>query len=1031
MPELPTGTVTFLFTDIEGSTRLLEHLGDDTYDKVLGQHHRIIREAIASHHGVEVDTEGDAFFVVFADASEAVAMVVAAQIALGRLTWTDQAAIRVRMGLHTGPGRLGGEGYVGLAVHQAARICSAAHGGQVVASAAVRLAAGDMAGGASWRSLGRHRLKDLGAPTELFQLCHSNLLSEFPSLRSLERVRHNLPVQASSFLGRHEELTRGAEMLATTRLLSVTGPGGSGKTRFAYQLAAEQLAQFPDGVWVAELASLSDTGLVPAALMAALGLRDEPGRSATEMIVSHLRAQQALVVLDNCEHLIEAAAALSADLLRGCERLRVLATTREPLRVRGEAVWALGPLGVPEDSDLPLEFLAGTDAVALFCERAAEAKVGFCLSSDNAAAVRTICARLEGMPLAIELAAARVRTLPLTQISVRLGRSLDLLTKGTRGVGDRQGSLRGAIAWSHDLLSPTEKTLFRRLAVFAGGFSLDAAESVCASEGLDAVEVMEALDGLVDKSLVTLGEERAGQGRYRLLETVRAYADEQLQAAGETLVLAGQHAAFYARLAHDCAEEAEATTGLDRLEADHSNLLAALEHLSGGDPIEHGQLATNLSSFWDLRGHWRLAHRELVRYLARANRDQALAARCARGLGLVAYRLGDFPEAQTQFEEALRIARGLGERRLEGSCIGGLGNVLFELGDYREARARYEQALTIARELGDSRMAGVWLGDLAGVAFNLGDYHEARARYEEALGIARELGDRSSEGRWLGNLGTMVLQLGDYSEARAHYEEALRIARELGERSYETAWAGELGELATKLGDYPEARARLEEALGIARELGDRNCEGYWTGDLGELATRLGDYPEARARYEEALGIACELGERGYEGYWTGNLGELAAKLGEYPEAQARFEEALDIACQLGDRPNEALWVRGLGVLACDLGNYPQARVNLERALRIALDLGNQDSPLLEACAGLLARLDHCADAAKLLAAADAFNTRGHKVRGASEQARYDTSLVACRSRLGEEIFASASELGRALEWASAVEIALEVLGQT
>jgi predicted ATPase/class 3 adenylate cyclase/Tfp pilus assembly protein PilF len=987
---LPSGTVTFVFSDIEGSTPLLERVGDDAYERLLGEHHRILREAIAAHAGVEVSTEGDSFFVAFENAAEAVAMALAAQVALGGFRWPDEGTVRVRMGLHTGPGRLGGDGYVGLAVHQAARVCSAAHGGQVVVSEATRNACGgQLPGGAGWLELGRHRLAGLGDPVELHQLCHPNLGDSFPPLRSLQAVAHNLPVQLSSFLGRAQELAVGAKLLAGARLLSVTGLGGTGKTRVAYQLAAEQLAQFPDGVWVAELAALSDPDLVPAGLMSALGLRDEPGQTAIETVVSYLRDRRALVVLDNCEHLIDAAAALTAALLGGCGQLRVLATSREPLRVAGEFVWTLGPLALPEFDETDLGVLAGADAVALFLERAAEARIGFALGIDNAATVKEICARLEGIPLAIELAAARVRTLPLAQIADRLERSLDLLSKGTRAVEGRQASLRATLAWSHDLLSPAEQRLFRRVAVFSGGFTLDAAEAVAVGEGLDVSEVVDALDGLVDKSLVALGDEQAGQGRYRLLETIRAYAAEHLHAAGEGPLLAGQHAEFYTKLAHDCAHLGDTPGALDRLEAEHPNLLAALQHLSEGErPVDHGQLVADLSTMWDVHGHWQLAQREFLRYLSRADRDQALEGRCSGGLGTINLRLGAYPDARDRFEYALDIAHKLGDRGSEGEWLGRLGSVAARLGDYLEGRARFQEALDIAREVGDRQFEGRWVGDLGGVAWYLGDYPEAQARFEEALAIARQLGDRVREGTWVGNLGSIAYTLGDYPEAQAQFESALAMTRELGDRHGEATWLANLGDVASNLGDYPEAQARLEEGVAIARELGDRLQEGFFVGDLGSVSYNLRDYPQALVRYEEALAIARELGDRHREGLWLGHLGEVASNLGNYPEALARYEEAL----------------------------------------AMARELGKQDSPLLDACAELLARLQCVEAAAELLAAADNINSRTHYTRDTPGQARHDATLATCRSRLDEQAFGSATERGRALEWASAVETALKML---
>jgi predicted ATPase/DNA-binding SARP family transcriptional activator/Tfp pilus assembly protein PilF len=715
-----------------------------------------------------------------------------------------------------------------------------------------------------------------------------------PPRRPVEEVAHNLPAPLSSFLGRQEELALGARLLASTRMLSVTGPGGTGKTRLAYQLAAQQLDQFPDGVWVAELGPSADAALVPATLMAALGLRDEPVQSATATLVSYLRGRCALVVLDNCEHVIEAAAALAAALLSGCDRLRVLATSREPLRLPGESRWALLPLSLPGTDEQDLAVLAGADAVALFCERAAEARVGFHLNAGNAAAVTAICARLEGIPLALELAAARVRALPVAQIADRLQHSFDLLSKGPRGAGDRQSSLRATIAWSHGLLSESEQTLFRRLAIFAAGFSLDAVERVCA-DGLHPREVLDALDGLVDKSLVVLGEDQARPGRYRLLETIRADAAERLAEAGEEQLLASRHASYYGQLAHDCSLAGDSVSALDRLDDDHPNLLAALEQLaSRGPPDAHGQLAADLSSYWELRSQWQLGRRQLARYLEQPDRDPSLAGRCAGGLGILNLRLGDYAGARHRLDEALVIARQLGERALEGRWLGYLGALAFHVGDLDEARACYQQALAVVVELGDRRQTGVWVGNLGMVAAQLGDYAEARTRYAEALALARQVGDRRFEGFWVGNLADVASQVADYQEAQARYEQALAISQGEGDRRHESFWVSGLGEVASHRGDPAEARARYQQALAIARKLGDRYHEQTWLANVGRVAFDTGDYPEAQSRYLEALTIAGQLGKQ--EAGLLEACAELLAGLGRCAEAAVLLGAADDLA---------------------------------------------------------------------------------------------------------------------------------------
>ena len=715
---LPTGVVTFVFTDIEGSTLLLQHLGDEAFSDAVEIHHRLLREAIAAHGGVEVSTEGDAFFVAFEHAADAVRMAAGAQSAIGSYAWPERAAIRVRMGIHTGSGRLGADNYLGLAVHQAARIASSAHGGQVLVSAATRDVAGDVGDGVSWRPLGRHRLKDLGAAVELFQLGGDGLDTCFPPIRSLERVAHNLPIQASSFLGRAAELQVGGKLLAATRLLTVTGPGGTGKTRIAYQLAAEHLDDFAGGVWVVELAAVANPALVPTALMASLGLRDEPGRTATETIVAYLQDREALVVLDNCEHVIDAAAALAADLLRGGAAVRVLATSREPLRIAGETAWALEPLELPESDDgMDLSLLASADAVRLFCERAADAAVGFALSGDNAASIASICNRLEGMPLALELAAARVRSLPLAELARRLDASLDLLSKGERATDERHTSLRDTIAWSHELLGEAEQIAFRRLGVFAGGWTLGAAERVCAGDGIDERHVLDLLDGLVDKSLVVFAD-----GRYRFLETIRAFALECLDESGERGAVAERHAVWFAELAHDHAEPDD-IAGMDLLEADHPNVLAAAEHLAGaGDAAAHGQFLVDLSWFWYYRDHTQLASAEIQRWLDGSGLERAMEGQLRFRLGTFALEACDYPAARDSYDAALAIAQEIGDRTLQGRCVNGLAGVAESVGDYAGAKRHREATLEIAREIGFPRLEGAAARGLGALAHAGGDY---------------------------------------------------------------------------------------------------------------------------------------------------------------------------------------------------------------------------------------------------------------------------------------------------------------------
>jgi len=573
MPDLPTGTVTFLFTDIEGSTALLQYLGDRRYADVLGEQRRLLRAAFQAGGGHEVDTQGDAFFVAFRRGQDAVATAAAAQRAITTHPWPDSAPVRVRMGLHTGEPTLVAGGYVGLDVHRAARIGSAGWGGQILLSQATHDAVTDnLPPGVSLRDLGEHRFKDLQRREQIFQLLHPDLPADFPPLRSLDALPNNLPRQLTSFIGREREMAEVKRLLTTTRLLTLTGSGGCGKTRLALQVAADLVEEFANGVWLVELAALTDPALVPQAVASALGVREEPGRPLLATLSDYLKAKRLLLLLDNCEHLVAACAYLAEALLRACPHLRILATSREALNIAGETVWRVPSLSLPDLLHLPsVEHLTQYEAVRLFIERALISRPDFVLTSQGAPSVAQVCHRLDGIPLAIELAAARVKVLSVEQIAARLDNRFRLLTSGSRTALPRQKTLRAAIDWSYDLLSETERMVLRRLSVFAGGWTLEAAEAICVGEGIEWHEVLDPLMQLVDKSLVMM-EEQGGTVRYRLLETVRQYGRDKLPASGEADVVRGRHRDWYLALAERAEPEllgSNQAVWLERLETEH------------------------------------------------------------------------------------------------------------------------------------------------------------------------------------------------------------------------------------------------------------------------------------------------------------------------------------------------------------------------------------------------------------------------------------------------------------------------------
>jgi predicted ATPase/class 3 adenylate cyclase/DNA-binding XRE family transcriptional regulator len=812
---LPSGTVTFLFSDIEGSTRLLQRLGED-YARVLGEHQTLLRAAWAAHGGVEVDTAGDSFFVAFPSAPAAVAAAAQATHGLAAHPWPEGSALRVRVGLHTGTPLLAGERYVGLDVHRAARIAAAGHGGQILLSAAVmELARDELPEGAALRDLGLHRLKDLQRPEQLYQLCLPDLPSDFPPLKSLDRHHHNLPVQPTPLIGR-EETVRAIAMLLTrddVRLVTLTGPAGIGKTRLAIQVAAEVIEQFPDGVSFVSLAALTDPELVASAVAQTLGLRAGGGPSPEERVRAYLGGKQVLLVLDNFEQVV-GAAPLVARLQSACAGLRVLVTSRIALRLRGEKNYAVPPLALPNGAIGPRASAALPDmgrprqssslneahlgvylatltqyaAVALFLQRAQDAKADFQLTNANALAVAEVCARLDGLPLAIELAAARVTLLPPQALLGRLSSRLTLLTGGARDLPERQQTLRGAIAWSYDLLSPKEQALFRILAVFVGGWTLEAAEAICATpESAEALplDILDGVGSLVDKSLVRQQERADGEPRCAMLETIREFGLERLAASGEAATLQKQHADYFLGLAETLEPRVEAPDGaawLDQLEQEHDNLRAALRWFGATGEVERGlRLGGALRLFWFSRGHSTEGRERLANLLALPGAMVPTAARANAldSAGFLARYQGAYTAAQSLISESLAIRRALGDRRGEADALANLGFVSLHQGEYAGARAQYQGSLDINRELGNAQGVADALSHLALAAFYEDDYATARELDNQSLAIWRGVGDRQGIAWALYELGNVLLAQGDDAAANRSYVESLAQAREL------------------------------------------------------------------------------------------------------------------------------------------------------------------------------------------------------------------------------------------------------------
>ncbi len=839
-PVLPVGTVTFLFTDIEGSTRLAHDLGE-RWPPLLERHRSIIRAALAAHDGVVVQTEGDGFFAAFARAPGAIAAVVRAQRDLAAEAWPPDGVIRVRMGLHAGEGVIDREGsYVGHDVHRAARVAGAAHGGQVLVSETVRALAGaTLPAGVTFRDLGEHRLKDL-RPEPLAQLVVEGLPADFPPVRSLDQRPNNLPTQLTTFVGREHELAAAAELLARTRLLTLTGPGGTGKTRLSLQLAAAVAEEHPDGVWFVALEPLRDATLVLPTVARTLGVAQRPTETALDALVGAVGERRMLVVLDNFEQVVDAAGDVGA-FLRSCPAVKVVVTSRAVLRISGEQEYVVAGLPAPPDtsrlSRVELENLPPAlrhpdattlgqyEAVRLFIARAVAVRPDFQVTNANAPAVAGICARLHGMPLAIELAAARVKVLAPEQILERLVQQLSLLTSTARDLPDRQRTLRGAIAWSCDLLDEPHRQLLARLSVFVGGWHLEAAEAVAGAAGGPAVDLLDGLGALVDQSLVRLADEPDGTRRFDMFESIREFAAEMLEAAGEVDAVRAAHADVFLALAEEAAAQilgSEQRAWLDHLERDHDNLRAALAWaIDRPAPDVAVRLAFALWRFWQQRGYLVEARRDLDAIAARGwDLPPTLAARFAETLGGVTYWQADLPVAARSYDEALAIWRA--------QTPSGDDATRREL-----ANALYNRAFVIvAAETLDQPGA-------------FEHRSEGLAMLREALAIYEDLGDPSGQANVMWGIGGFEIYGDNASAAEPWFRQSLELHHRAGHRTME-AWSRHMLSvtlIATDRIDEALVSARL--AMSHFRDAGDVGGMTLSFDALAAASVGQGDLPRA------------------------------------------------------------------------------------------------------------------------------------------------------------------------------------------
>ena len=936
---LPSGTITFLFTDIEGSTPLWESQ-PEAMRQALARHNAVLRQAVEAEHGQIFKIIGDAFQAAFARPAEAARAAVAAQHSLQAAEWGALGPLRVRMGLHVGPAEWqDGDYAVSHTLNRVARIMSAAHGGQIVLSAEMAdLTQGDLPAGVSLRDLGQHRMKGMARREHLFQLDAQDLPGEFPSLATLDSIPNNLPVQLTSFIGRELELAEVEGLLTPTpalsrhpgtssergssrsgegkgpgvrvRLLTLTGSGGTGKTRLSLQAAEQSMPAFPDGAWLVELAPLADPAQVLPALAGVLGLQELPGQTLWVIVSNYLRAKTSLLVLDNCEHLVEACARLAEDLLRACPRVKILASSREALGVPGETAYRVPSLSLPQGDDV-----TRCESARLFIARAQAALARFAVTPANAPALAQICRRLDGIPLALELAAARVKALSLEQIAARLDDRFQLLTGGSRTALPRQQTLRALIDWSYSLLSEPERLLCRRLAVFAGGWTLEAAEAVCGDkdEGwalrvkdektpdvlLHPSDVLDLLTHLVDKSLVVM-DERAGEARYYQLETIRQYAREKLfeapasdaplpsQGTGAA-ALRDRHLAYFVQVAERAEPHLRGPAPLDwqnRLDADYDNLRAAVEWGQDRDPEAVLRLGGALHYFWTYRYHFE-ARAWLEIALARVQalppvagqaglaRARAMAYGCL-AVGILASSQGDAAGRLDGLARAVAAAGESADDRVLCMALTMHANYLSNALDVAGTRAAAERGLALARKLNEPTMTLMNLVVLGWAMGTSGDQAAQQAMLAEVSRLRPQ-----AHGYWLIGpflfLGRDARGRGDLAHAREHIQEVIRLTRLLGVTAVENIGLSELAHVDRQAGDFAAARAGYARAILVWKDLGNRGAVANLLECFGFIASAEAQ-PERGARLLGAAEALRELAGAPMLGYErAGHEREVAA----------------------------------------------------------------------------------------------------------------------------------------------------------
>lgn len=902
----PTGTVTFLFTDIEGSTKLWEQYPEEM-KSALARHDGILKEAVESNNGYLIKTTGDGIHAAFSTALDSVKAALDAQreFQTSEVSEISEVLLRVRMGMHTGEAELRNGDYYGSTLNRAARIMSIGHGGQILVSeTALQIAQEHLSENVTVLDLGQHQLKGLSKAEKIFQISTPELQQEFPALKSQTRATNNLPTQLTSFIGRERELAEAKLRLEDARLLTLIGPGGTGKTRLSIQLGSKLVSNFKDGVWLIEFAPISDSSLIMQTIASTFEIGEVPGATLKTLLHDFLREKNLLLILDNCEHLVEASAFIADELLHVAPTIKIIASSREALGINGETVYRVPSLTLPEQAEITKEAAIGFESVQLFVDRASAANRKFQLADENASFVTQICSRLDGIPLAIELAASRITVFSPQQIAQRLDGRFKLLTGGSRTALPRQQTLRALIDWSYDLLNEDERALLRRLSVFAGGWTFEAAETIC-----NNVDVFEHLPQLVNKSLVIVKDEE-DEPRYFLLETIRQYARDKLLENGEGEGTRDRHLAYYLEMTETAMPEMltrEKELGwIRKLETEYDNIRTAVEWGLSENPIAAMRLVRSLTYLFVVTSYASEGHRWGAEALARVktltengknltDEENLYKARLIAGLSIMSFSMGDNRAAAMEAEQAINLLRSFGDKWTQALTLAFHTAGKLTTGKSDEAIASIEEALQLAEELGDKYILGSVISAASNVESYVNrDFAKADAYREKAIELLSEHGSRWSYGITVYGFGNLLILQGQFQKAREKFKIAMQTMQDLGSNRNVIMIKSDLAHILRQEGNYPEALSSYRETILEWKRMGHRSAVAHQLECLAFIAKSLEQVEKAT----RLLGAAEALRQR--------------IEIDMTPPEREEYEkEVADLKANVDDHEFASLWADG------------------------------------------------------------------------------------------------------------------------